>query len=266
MARSYRCLAEASETKGTAGEPRYEAMAPKCPGPWQLIRFESVADCLSQALAGSVSLLAVPPSAAAENGGTGRGRGDLWSLGVTAEGAPTTIPPTIEPVQEQTRKLSVKERMARLAAAGLPPGAVGVQMWASQRWQWEFVAPAGETPLAETETTAPATAAAPRLATAAPPQNSAAMAAPKDVPAKTPAAVNVNPAAGSVFGAAQFARVAGATPSVVSSVGRPEEFPTAILRRRSSDSALPWPHTGVLADTCGWGGCFGGLLADSLAG
>lgn len=72
-------------------------------------------------LAGSVALLAVPPGS---QGSLRSGDDSVLLLEVVAEGLAEVDRPV--EINQDTKRLSVKERMAKLAAASLPPGAIGM--------------------------------------------------------------------------------------------------------------------------------------------
>ncbi|CAE7538537.1 unnamed protein product [Symbiodinium microadriaticum] len=72
-------------------------------------------------LAGSVALLAVPPGS---QGSLRSSDDSVLLLEVVAEGLAEVDRPV--EINQDTKRLSVKERMAKLAAASLPPGAIGM--------------------------------------------------------------------------------------------------------------------------------------------
>ncbi|CAJ1422402.1 unnamed protein product [Effrenium voratum] len=117
----HRCLREA-ESK--APVPTCTLLSQDALDEWG----SGVAAALAGVAAGSVNLVAVPAGLQAP--GLRAERDAVLLLQVAAqEVAPEAAQPA-QPAQggaatEESRRLSVKERMARLAAAGLPPGAVG---------------------------------------------------------------------------------------------------------------------------------------------
>ncbi|CAE7726226.1 unnamed protein product [Symbiodinium sp. CCMP2592] len=78
------------------------------------------ARALEGQLAGSVALLAVPPGSQTSL----RCDDSVLLLEVVAEGLSEADRPV--EISQDTKRLSVKERMAKLAAASLPPGAIGM--------------------------------------------------------------------------------------------------------------------------------------------